>query len=401
MATPRGVRSSSGGESRTRPRDPRPRRSPLAAAPASSGEPAPDAARRAGDARRAVYIATPYAGETNQLRAVCAVLVGGRGEAVACSAELRSRNTQLLALLALLLRLGAFRGERWPRFASAVPGRLARLFLRGAWPPVEPGDVVVSKLNRYAPANAVLAQAFGARNIHLGPPKRTPRRCFTAIVSSPAFATRAANVELETAPSLLPRCALVDTAPAPKARTWALFVGGAASGFAYTPDDWAALTRWMIRSARAGDARWMVTTSRRTPPSALAQLRAARDGSPDAFAECVWYGETCENPTRRFLAASEFAVVTEDSASMVSDVLNAGRPLLTVAPAARGKHWRVDALLAHHASRGSLVRATIPALDDGHDLRTLLRDTVPIEECWREGFLRQWRRVVEEPITRV
>jgi mitochondrial fission protein ELM1 len=64
----------------------------------------------------------------------------------------------------------------------------------------------------------------------------------------------------------------------------------------------------------------VVTPSRRTPPEAMAALRAALPGA------WVWDGAG-ENPYRGMLASADAIVATEDSVSMVSEALAAGVPV--------------------------------------------------------------------------
>jgi mitochondrial fission protein ELM1 len=66
----------------------------------------------------------------------------------------------------------------------------------------------------------------------------------------------------------------------------------------------------------------MVTFSRRTGPEAEAMLREALKGANAA----IWDG-TGDNPYFAYLALADHILVTEDSASMVSEAANTGKPI--------------------------------------------------------------------------
>ena len=53
--------------------------------------------------------------------------------------------------------------------------------------------------------------------------------------------------------------------PAPR---WTLVIGGDGGGYCYTPADWTQLRDTACRLAAQHGIRWLLTTSRRTPPVA-------------------------------------------------------------------------------------------------------------------------------------
>ncbi|HMA48586.1 MAG TPA: ELM1/GtrOC1 family putative glycosyltransferase, partial [Magnetospirillaceae bacterium] len=72
----------------------------------------------------------------------------------------------------------------------------------------------------------------------------------------------------------------------------------------------------------ASGAGLMVTFSRRTGPEAERVFREALKGSNAA----IWDG-TGENPYFAYLALADYIMVTEDSASMVSEAATTGKPI--------------------------------------------------------------------------
>ncbi|GJD47639.1 hypothetical protein OPKNFCMD_0347 [Methylobacterium crusticola] len=110
--------------------------------------------------------------------------------------------------------------------------------------------------------------------------------------------------------------------PPPRA---AVLVGGDSRHGRYTPGDVRRLVAGLDRLA--GEARLMVTASRRTPPAlraALAGLLARRGGF-------LWDGAG-ENPYLAMLALADAVVVTADSANMVGEAVAAGAPVLLFEP---------------------------------------------------------------------
>lgn len=83
-----------------------------------------------------------------------------------------------------------------------------------------------------------------------------------------------------------------------------------------------------IEKLKKLDARLMITTSRRTPPQIVSALRAAFDGGEHV----IWTSEKDgPNPYFAFLAAADYIIATNDSASMLSEAASTGKPLYSIA----------------------------------------------------------------------
>lgn len=78
----------------------------------------------------------------------------------------------------------------------------------------------------------------------------------------------------------------------------------------------------LAAAARAEGGSLLVTPSRRTPPEALAALRAGIGDTP----ALIWDGSG-ENPYFGFLGLADALVVTVDSVNMVSEAASTGRPV--------------------------------------------------------------------------
>ena len=133
--------------------------------------------------------------------------------------------------------------------------------------------------------------------------------------------------------------------PAPRV---AMVLGGKGVNHDFSDADIANLAGIASTIAATG-AGVMVTPSRRTPPAALAAIRAALAGRP-AF---VWDGEGA-NPYAQILAHAEAIVVTGDSANMVGEACATGAPVHVYEPS--GGHPKVTRFLDRLTEEGAVRR---------------------------------------------
>jgi mitochondrial fission protein ELM1 len=118
----------------------------------------------------------------------------------------------------------------------------------------------------------------------------------------------------------------------------------------------------------------MVTTSRRTGEANTKILKDALEGNLDVF---FWDGSG-ENPYFGMLAWADFIIVTEDSASMISDAATTGKPVYVVPLAGESKRLgkMIDTLSARKAIRlfeGKLERWSYDPLRDSAKIAAEIR----------------------------
>jgi uncharacterized protein len=101
----------------------------------------------------------------------------------------------------------------------------------------------------------------------------------------------------------------------------AVLIGGANAVF-QTPEDVVRRVAQDLAAVAATGAGLMVTFSRRTGPEMEDSVRQALAGSTSV----IWDG-TGGNPYFAYLALADHIVVTEDSASMVSEAAATGKPI--------------------------------------------------------------------------
>jgi uncharacterized protein len=110
----------------------------------------------------------------------------------------------------------------------------------------------------------------------------------------------------------------------PKPRI-AVLIGGSNSAYRLDAATGTRIARDLASLTHSSGAGLMVTTSRRTDPTAVAAIRAAL---ADAPAE-IWSGEG-ENPYFGYLGMADRIIVTGDSVNMVSEAAATGRPVQVI-----------------------------------------------------------------------
>ncbi|MDY0882083.1 mitochondrial fission ELM1 family protein [Dongia soli] len=148
----------------------------------------------------------------------------------------------------------------------------------------------------------------------------------------------------------------------------------------------------------------VVTTSRRTPPEAVAVLEREL---PRGAVLYPWRTDGLHNPYRALLGLAERFVVTSDSLSMLMEIARLGRPLAiySISPAGRAGRWatRLNRLIPGQAARGWLRKladfvARFAALGHDRDLTALHRRLVAdgLAVWFGEQFNAGGRRPVDE-----
>lgn len=108
-------------------------------------------------------------------------------------------------------------------------------------------------------------------------------------------------------------------------RPWlGVSVGGTSSSYALTIEDAKRLAATINAHCQASSGAALVTTSRRTPDAA-ADVLAANLTAEHAFYR--WRATDDQNPYLGFLALADRFLTTNETASMISDALHAGKPV--------------------------------------------------------------------------
>lgn len=119
---------------------------------------------------------------------------------------------------------------------------------------------------------------------------------------------------------------LIQTLEAPQRSIWSFHFGGNCNGYSYSLGFDGAL-EFMERCAEDLGVSWLISTSRRTGGASEAYLRDSLTGR-SWFLGGAWFSSLPALEYPAVVGASEVCVVTEESISMISDSVNALRPVL-------------------------------------------------------------------------
>lgn len=196
-------------------------------------------------------------------------------------------------------------------------------------------ELIVSSGGRSVFAARTLAVRFGVPFIFLGERKPYPPAWFHTVFTPSALETEPNDLRMDVIPtSITPEKvseAAVTWAARPGGRLWALLIGGTSRSHDFQDADWERLVDGMVVLARREGIRWLVTTSRRTGLELEARLQKLLP--PDVLADAVWWCHAPEKKLPAYLGAAEVVWVTEDSVSMVTEAVAAGKPVVAVRPA--------------------------------------------------------------------
>ncbi len=256
-----------------------------------------------------------------------------------------------------------------------VKGTLLRLAVRAHLPagvllrlatglaPADLGqpDLVVSAGSDTLAANVLARRLTGAANLFIGTIRDLPVTDFSAVLTTfpsqgrrprHVLAAKPTAIDPDRLPPPRPLRAPGDFAGA----VLAVLVGGPTPSHRWSGDDWQALAVLLAAMAAETGVRLRITTSRRTPPEAVAALRPL---AVSRVAEILAvYGEAPTVPLDTFFAADAL-IVTDDSATMVFEAVAARRPVVTLSPAGR-RPTKDDEAFAHLEAEGLIRR--LPAV---------------------------------------
>jgi mitochondrial fission protein ELM1 len=215
-----------------------------------------------------------------------------------------------------------------------------------------PADVVVSAGGETLAANAAIALLLKRPNIFYGSLRRLPP---TMIRLNIVYLDRLAVLPNQLVS--LPPSAADPPASSPASRSSVshpprligALIGGDSGVFHYRQDDWSRLLVLMRDIHAVAGARWLVTTSRRSP-AALGDALAAMAAEPDSpIAEFIDFRNAGPGTAARVLASANAIVCTDDSTAMISEAVGARLPVVSLSidlEALRGPEAEFRAYLA-------------------------------------------------------
>jgi mitochondrial fission protein ELM1 len=171
---------------------------------------------------------------------------------------------------------------------------------------------------------------------------------------------------------------------APEENYYALLIGGDGSGYRYDEEDIDRLIAFVNSSSDR--IKWLVTTSRRTPEAF--ERKMEREMHTACF---IAYHKDPQKVVAGFLALSKMIFVTQESASMVSEGVAAGKPVVTLVPKVADPEDNYRKILENFSSRKRLLPVSISDLSrmefNVGELTPLTRDSIEEISEKLKGFL--------------
>jgi len=260
------------------------------------------------------------------------------------------------------------------RSRSTLPIWIERLLYRfpGAWPAGQPG-LILSSGGKTAFLNVLLARRMKCANVFIGPPPEISPRQFQVVLHAEQEVHGENCIAMEYLPTRLdPEKAnlagkdFVNERNLSGRHLCAMLLGGESRSHHYTREDWLRLAEGMNHLAKKYGITWLVTSSRRTGQEAEDILRTTLNA--DYIADATWWGAHPRPVVIPYLGAAAQVFCTQDSLSMLSEAISAGRPVFALYP----ETLRRDALeasfnerfLASNVDRKRLVRMPITSLEN-------------------------------------
>ncbi|WP_374323920.1 ELM1/GtrOC1 family putative glycosyltransferase [Azonexus sp.] len=311
-----------------------------------------------------------------ELRRILVIDEGSPGHLVqsrGLARELAAQSGAALAEYPVRLKLrGVFRPFLRAACGLArrgLPERLLRLAYRLPEAPPPPAEVIVSSGGRGFYYAVSLARRSGAKLIYCGDPAPLPARWCDVVVSPQPLpghpgALGSGMLLTEISPQRIAGqgdALRQRFAQSGGSLLVALLIGGDSRSHRYTAADWQALVDAVNLLGGQG-WRWLVSTSRRTPPAVEARLRAGIRA--DWLVQAVWWHAAPARVVQPYLDAATLVLVTQDSLSMLSEAVAAGKPALALAPRQVLPSPVIESVLAPAAAAGHLRRVALTELAD-------------------------------------
>ncbi|MDA7948826.1 MAG: mitochondrial fission ELM1 family protein [Hyphomicrobiaceae bacterium] len=202
---------------------------------------------------------------------------------------------------------------------------------------LQPADLVISSGGETLPPNVAAARLLGTENIFIGSRRGVDSENFSLIVSSYDRHQGQDRHLVTLKPSALDPDALgrpnrVPTfTPDRLPKICGLLVGGDSGLFKYTAQEWSELFDFARAVSRAWGTRWLVSTSRRTPPEiAEAAFELAKD--KDTVLDFVDYRFAGPGTLEKIFSRADAILCSEDSSTMISESIWARLPVVGVSP---------------------------------------------------------------------
>jgi hypothetical protein len=211
-------------------------------------------------------------------------------------------------------------------------------------------DIIISTGGNTSFANILLSRYWNCINIYLSSLRGLKPENFTLIYS--IIDNKIPNeIVLETTPvSLKTDQKMIDELAVKyninqEQTVWALLIGGDSNEYKYSTEEYTDLVKKIIELAKKHGAKLLITTSRRTPVEAEKQIQKLTNGN-NSVIKTILYNQKPEKLMGFFISCSSIVFCTEDSSSMITEVVQSQKPLYTLYPAKKNYHKKYDAFIS-------------------------------------------------------
>lgn len=191
-------------------------------------------------------------------------------------------------------------------------------------------DLVVSCGGKSVVPARTWAYKFGVPYVFIGLRRPYPADWFHSVITHvPEESGEENAIAVELIPTPVTP-ALIAAQGSVEIGTWCMAIGGSSPSCFFEEQDWSTLAEGMNALARRENIRWLLTTSRRTGVAAERILKKRLN--PLALKDAIWWSEEPRRELYQFMARSEVIFVTQDSVTMLTEAVSAGRPVVAVRP---------------------------------------------------------------------
>jgi mitochondrial fission protein ELM1 len=328
-----------------------------------------------------------YHGSNIQLRGLASV-ISEENEIISLKCGLRSRKMFWFPFYRLIIAIKRRLGS-----CSPISSLLTRLVLFNAELFIEKNSIIIAKTAPYEFPAAILAAGNSARIIFIGKARRVPRHFFYKIISTPSSKTENEDCFLEIMPGTFTyqRFKQERSAFFSDFSYWCILLGGKARGYDYSEQDWSILADALIEHAKQAKVQLVISSSPRTGLNAEKILQKKISDNPELVQETIWWRKSSgeKKGTFELMLGASLVLVTEDSASMLSEALNTRLPVIALHPEVLRYNPLTTNLVKYHSEKKSLLRVPISNLKQTNIFQWIHNEWNPVEECWSESLRRQ------------
>lgn len=191
-------------------------------------------------------------------------------------------------------------------------------------------DLIVSSGGKSVFAARTLAVRHAVPYVFIGERKPYPAEWFHTVVSPVPRESSANSIDVELIPTPVTP-ALIAQKGEVEPGLWCMVIGGTSRTHLFEQPDWENIALAMNNIARRNNVSWLITTSRRTGAEAEAIIQERLDSS--VVEDAIWWGENPSKELYSFMARAEVIFVTQDSVTMVTEAVSAGKPVVALRPA--------------------------------------------------------------------